>query len=255
MASTVTRLYQAVLRDQSVPISTPLLRTFSDWVTAKGFPPADGEPKVESEVDGARLTMERHGGCGRYTLEEPRGEGHLCTRVTYAESVPGMTGWVVVTMDRHGEGAGGGERSRFPPALPAHRADHRRRHPCRGRSGRPRRGRRAAFRPHDDRAPPEGADRGRLRGPPESRRGPGPRRLPGWRHRCASLVVQLTDLRAQDRFNKAMGRELGVFGGGIRTYLAPSTPPRSATPTGTRPWASPRSATRARPPSTGSSTG
>ena len=40
----------------------------------------------------------------------------------------------------------------------------------------------------------------------------------------ASLVVQLTDQRAQDRFNKAMGGDPGVFGGGIRTYVTPFDP-------------------------------
>lgn len=40
----------------------------------------------------------------------------------------------------------------------------------------------------------------------------------------ASLVVHLTDQRAQDRFNKAMGGELGVFGGGVRTYVTPFDP-------------------------------
>ncbi|WP_030913201.1 hypothetical protein [Streptosporangium amethystogenes] len=40
----------------------------------------------------------------------------------------------------------------------------------------------------------------------------------------AGLVVRLADLRAQDRFNEAMGPELGVFGGAIRTYFAPFDP-------------------------------
>ncbi|MDP9849719.1 hypothetical protein [Streptosporangium lutulentum] len=225
MASTVTRLYQAVLRDQSVPISTPLLRTFSDWVTAKGFPPADGEPKVESEVDGARLTMERHGGCGRYTLEEPRGEGHLCTRVTYAESVPGMTGWVVVTMDRHGEGepAAANAPGFLQPYLRTARITDGGIHVEDG----------PVVLDEDDvrrfvhtmteprrRVPivvvsvdPQNPGAGRVRADYLAGATAG-----------ASLVVQLTDLRAQDRFNKAMGRELGVFGGGIRTYLAPFDP-------------------------------
>ncbi|MFD8531483.1 hypothetical protein ACFV0L_29090 [Streptosporangium canum] len=105
MASNVTRLYQAVLRDRTAPISIRLRRTFSEWIVGKGFPPAEAaRAKIEAEVGAARLAMERRGDCGRYTLDEPCGEGHLRTRVTYAESVPGMTGWVVVTVDRHGEG-------------------------------------------------------------------------------------------------------------------------------------------------------
>ncbi|AWS46170.1 hypothetical protein [Streptosporangium sp. 'caverna'] len=223
MASNVTRLYQAVLRDPSVPISIPLCRTFSDWIVGKGFPPADaGGPRVETEVDGARLTMERHGDCGRYTLEEPRGEGHLCTRVTYAESVPGMTGWVVVTVDRHGEGEamvanapgflpaylrtaritdGGVHVEDGPVALDeddVQRFVHTMTEPRR-------------------RVPivvvsvdPQNPGAGRARADYLAGAAAG-----------ASLVVQLTDQRAQDRFNKAMGSELGVFGGGIRTYVTP----------------------------------
>lgn len=78
MTSNVTRLYQAVLRDPTPPISIRLRRTFSGWVVRKGFPaPGAAAPKVEAEVGGARLVMERRGDCGRYTLDEPWGR-HVC---------------------------------------------------------------------------------------------------------------------------------------------------------------------------------
>jgi hypothetical protein len=226
MASNVTRLYQAVLRDRSTPISIPLRRTFSNWIVEKGFPPADaGRAKTETEVNGARLTMERRGDCGRYTLDEPCGEGHLRTQVTYAESVPGMTGWVVVTVDQHGEGepavanapgflqaylrtariTDGGVHVEDGPVVldedDVHRfvrmmTEPRRRVPI-------------VVVSVDTQNPGAGRTRadylaGAVAG--------------------AGLVVQLADLRTQERFNKAMGKELGVFGGGVRTYLTPFDP-------------------------------
>ena len=224
MASNVTRLYQAVLRDQSVPISTPLCRTFSDWIVGKGFPPADaGRPKIEAEVDGARLTMEWQGDCGRCTLEEPRGEGapvhprDLC-RVGAGHDRVGC---------RHRGPARGGETAVAPGFLPAYlrtaritdggvhvedgpvaldeddvqrfvhtMTEPRRRVPIVVVS-----------------VDPQNPGAGRARADYLAGAAAG-----------ASLVVQLTDQRAQDRFNKAMGSELGVFGGGIRTYVTPFDP-------------------------------
>ncbi|MEV6868793.1 hypothetical protein AB0M44_48475 [Streptosporangium subroseum] len=225
MASNVTRLYQAVLRDHSVPISIPLRRTFSDWIVGKGFPPADaGGPRVETAVDGARLTMEWHGDCGRYTLEEPRGEGRLCTRVTYAESVPGMTGWVVVTVDRHGEGEAAANAPGFLPAYlrTARITDggvHVEDGPVALDEDDVQRFVHTMTEPRR-RVPivvvsvdPQNPGAGRARADYLAGAVAG-----------ASLVVQLTDQRAQDRFNKAMGSELGVFGGGIRTYVTPFDP-------------------------------
>ncbi|MEU8378567.1 hypothetical protein [Streptosporangium sp. NPDC048865] len=249
MASNVTRLYQAVLRDPAAPISIRLRRTFSEWVERKGFPPPGAaRAMVEAEAGRARLTMERRGDCGRYTLDEPHGEGHLRTRVTYAESVPGMTGWVIVTVDRH--------EGREPER-------HRREPYRRGRREPERRERREpevvsvpGFLPaylrtarisdggvHVEDGPvvldEEGLDRFVPVMAEPRRRVPilvlsvDPRDPEAARAHAdylagavtgASLVVRLADLRAQNRFNKAMGKELGVFGGGIRTYLAPFDP-------------------------------
>ncbi len=61
----------------------------------------------------------------------------------------------------------------------------------------------------------------------------------------AGVVVRLADRRTEELFNRLVGRELGVYGGAIRTYAAPSTPPRTATPTATRRCARPNSARRA----------
>ncbi|WP_436758845.1 hypothetical protein [Streptosporangium sp. V21-05] len=245
----MTRLYQAVLRDPAAPISIRLRRTFSEWVERKGFPPPGAaRAMVEAEAGRARLTMERRGDCGRYTLDEPDGEGRLRTRVTYAESVPGMTGWVIVTVDRH--------EGREPEG-------HRREPYRRGRRDQERRERREpgvvsvpGFLPAYLRTArisdggvqvedgpvvldEEGMDRFVPVMTEPRRRMPilvlsvDPQNPEAARSHAdylagavtgASLVVRLADLRTQNRFNKVMGRELGVFGGGIRTYLAPFDP-------------------------------
>ncbi|MGJ6964228.1 hypothetical protein ACSDR0_20175 [Streptosporangium sp. G11] len=245
----MTRLYQAVLRDPAAPISIRLRRTFSEWVVRKGFPPPGAaRAMVEAEAGQARLTMERRGDCGRYTLDEPYGEGRLRTRVTYAESVPGMTGWVIVTVDRH-EGREP-ERHRREPYRQGRREPERRERREPAVVGVP------GFLPaylrtarisdggvrmedgpvvlHED-----GMDRfipvmtEPLRRVPilvlsvDSQNPEAARAHADYLAGAvtgASLVVRLADLRAQNRFNKAMGKELGVFGGGIRTYLAPFDP-------------------------------
>ncbi|MBG0816959.1 hypothetical protein [Planomonospora sp. ID82291] len=226
MASQVTRLYQAVLRDREPPISIRLRRTFSAWTEAKGFPPASAaQARTEHEAGGARLVMERRGGCGRYTLDEPVPGGTLRTQVTYAESVPGMTGWVVVTVEQHGGREP--EAVTAPGFLPAYLrtaritdgavhvedaavvldetevdrfvrtlADPRRRVPAVVVSVDAQRS--EAGRAHADRLAAA---------------------LTG-----AALVARLADLRAQDRFNEALGERLGVYGGGVRTYVTPFDP-------------------------------
>ncbi|MFF3444535.1 hypothetical protein [Streptosporangium sp. NPDC002721] len=250
MASKVTRLYQAVLRDPAAPISIRLRRTFSEWVERKGFPsPGAARAMVEAEAGRARLTMERRGDCGRYTLDEPYGEGHLRTRVTYAESVPGMTGWVIVTVDRH-EGREPERRERREPYRRGRREPERRERrepvvvsvpgflPAYLRTARISDGG-----VHVEDGPvvldEEGMDRFVPVLAEPRRRVPilvlsvDPQNPEAARSHAdylagavtgASLVVRLADLRAQNRFNKAMGKELGVFGGGIRTYLAPFDP-------------------------------
>ncbi|MBG0823932.1 hypothetical protein HS048_24750 [Planomonospora sp. ID91781] len=227
MASQVTRLYQAVLRDREPPISIRLRRTFSEWTEAKGFPPASAaRARTEHEAGGARLVMERRGGgCGRYTLGEPVAGGVLRTQVTYAESVPGMTGWVVVTVEQHGGREP--EAVTAPGFLPAYLrtaritdgavhvedgpvvldetevdrfvrtlADPRRRVP-------------AVVVSVDAQRP----EAGRARADHLAAA------LTG-----AALVVRLADLRAQDRFNETLGERLGVYGGGVRTYVTPFDP-------------------------------
>jgi len=279
MASNVTRLYQAVLRDPVAPISIRLRRTFSEWVEQKGFPPpGTARAMVEAEAGRARLTMERRGDCGRYTLDEPYEEGHLKTRVTYAESVAGMTGWVVVTVDRH---EGRDQERHRPEQYQNGKHATEQQEPGSHQNGKPEKGRRA---PGPYRKGTREPGRGERREPPTvsvpgflpaylrtARISDGGihledspivlqeddldrfvpvmteplRRVPilvlsvdpqDPEAACAhadrlaravtgaSLVVRLADLRAQNRFNKAMGRELGVFGGGIRTYLAPFDP-------------------------------
>jgi len=227
VAANVTRLYQAVLRDAAAPISIRLRRTFSEWVAGKGFRPIDaGRPRDEQEAaGGARLRVERRDASGRFTLQEPVAAGVLRTTVTYTESVAGMTGWVVVVVEQEG---GGEQATAYAPGfLPAYLrtaritdgavhledgpvvvdeeearrfadtlTDRRRRVPVVA----------VSIDPRDTMAALERA-----------------RRL------CemtagAAIVARFADVRAQERFNDLMGESLRVFGGGVRTYLAPFDP-------------------------------
>ncbi|GAA3159928.1 hypothetical protein GCM10010466_58440 [Planomonospora alba] len=227
MAPQVTRLYQAVLRDREAPISLRLHRAFSGWTETKGFPPASRAlPNGDDEAGGARRTMERRGsGCGRYRLDEPCDGGFLRTEAVYAEPVPGMTGWVVVTVEQHG----GGE----PQAVgaPGFLPDYLR--TARITDGAV----------HVEDAPvvldETEVDRFVRTMTEPGRRVPvvvvsADTRVPGAeRDRAdrlaaavagAALVVRPADLRAQDLFNRVVGERLGVFGGAVRTYLAPFDP-------------------------------
>ncbi|WP_182885190.1 hypothetical protein [Microbispora sp. H10885] len=226
MPPNVTRLYQAVLRDVRAPISIRLRRVFSEWAAEKGFPAANpGSPLTEHEVNGSRLRMERRGDCGRYILDEPCDGGVLQTRVIYAESVPGMTGWVMVTADQRGHGAP--LSAQAPGFVPAYL----------------RTARITDGAVHLEDSPlvvdEEEVDRflhtlaePRRRVPvvvvsvdsSSSDAAPSRARYLSAATAGVALVARFGDLRTQDRFNQVMGHELGVFGGGIRTYLAPFDP-------------------------------
>ncbi|MER6175838.1 hypothetical protein [Streptosporangium sp. NPDC001681] len=254
MTSNVTRLYQAVLRDPTPPISIRLRRSFSDWVVRKGFPPPSAAVvKDEAEAGGARLVMERRGDCGRYTLDEPYGQGRLRTRVTYTESTPNMTGWVVVTVEQHG---GPDPAARREPDRTGRRSAKQRGKQGAEQQPEPAMVKAPGFLPaylntariSDGAVQVEGAavllteddvqrfvsvmTEPRRRVPilvvsadprdPEMARERADHLADGVAG--AGLVVRLADLRAQDRFNEAMGPELGVFGGAIRTYFAPFDP-------------------------------
>ncbi|GAA4231306.1 hypothetical protein FHR32_006374 [Streptosporangium album] len=239
MPPNMNRVYQAVLRDTSAPISLRLRRTFGDWLVAKGLPaPEVGKPSQEFETDGARVRMDRRADCGRYVLEETHESGLIRTQVTYAESVPGMTGWVVVRVEETGETdawqAPGFVQAYLRTARitdgavhltdsadavdedDVHRLVHLLSH----------RGRRVpvvvvSVVPHD----PQGA-RARAGHLADAVAGVG-------------VVVRFADLRAQDRFNEAMGSRLGVFGGGVRTYVASFEPATESYPDRHRPMGGP----------------
>ncbi|MFI7535873.1 hypothetical protein [Streptosporangium sp. NPDC049376] len=224
MSPNVSRLYQAVLRDRTAPISPRLRRTFGEWLAARGLPaPETGREAQEFERDGVRVRVERSGECGRYLVEENRAEGLLRTRVAYAERTGGPAGWVVVTVEGDGE-SGAGHAPGFVQAylrtaritdggthLPdaaeevdedaVHRlvsvlSERRRRVPVAV----------VSVDPQDPRAARTRAEylAGAVAG--------------------AGMVARFADLHAQQRFNEAMGSDLGVFGGGIRTYVAPFDP-------------------------------
>lgn len=225
MSLTENRLYQAVLRDTRAPISLRLRPAFSQWVVEKGFPPLDaGSPLIEHEVKGARLRIQRRGDSGRYTLEEPVGDGTLLTSVTYTESIRGMTGWVVVSVEQRG---GEPVNVNAPGFVPAYL----------------RTARITDGAVHLEDAPvvvdEETVERLMETLTERRRRVPvvvvsiDPRDADAARSRAeylsaatagAAVVAVLADKRAQDRFNQLVGIDLEVFGGGVRTYLAPFTP-------------------------------
>ncbi|MFJ2033149.1 hypothetical protein [Streptosporangium sp. NPDC087985] len=239
MPPNMNPVYQAVLRDRTAPISLRLRRTFGDWLVAKGLPaPGAGKPSQEFETDGARVRLDRKPDCGRYVLEETRGGRLVRTRVTYAESVPGMTGWVVVRVEEDGETdawqAPGFVQAYLRTARitdgAVHLTDtadavdegdvHRLVHLLSQRD------RRVAVIvvsvvPHD----PQGA-RTRAEHLADAVAGVG-------------VVVRFADLRAQGRFNEAMGSDLGVFGGGLRTYVADFDPATESYPYRHRPMGGP----------------
>jgi len=222
MAAGTTRLYRAVLRDARPPLSIRLRRTFSDWVTRKGFAPINaGLPRDEQEANGARLRVERRHDSGRFTLEEPCDGGTLRTTVTYTETVDDMTGWVVVDVEQ----VGGPEHvtANAPGFLPAYL---------------------------DTARITDGAVH--LEGGPvtvdeqevprflqtlteQNRRVPvvvvsiDSKNANASRHWAArifeatagvAIVARFADLRAQNLFNRMVADDLRVYGGGVRTYAA-----------------------------------
>ncbi|GII83990.1 hypothetical protein Ssi03_19800 [Sphaerisporangium siamense] len=226
----VTRLFQVVLRDGARPISLRLRRTFGEWLAARGLPSPDGGmPLQEFEADGLRVRMERSTYCGRYRVEESRGAGLLRTRITYHEPIPGLGGWVVVTVEE--DGPAGGVRA--PEFLPAYLRTARVSDGAVHLTDAP-----EVIDEHDiARLVHTLAERDRR--VPIVVVSPDPHDASAATARAghlattaagAAAVVRLADLRAQDRFNQDLGRDLRVYGGGIRTYLAPLDPATERSP-------------------------
>jgi hypothetical protein len=235
MPSNVSRLYQAVLRDTATPISLRLRRTFGEWLVSKGLPPPDaGKPLQEFEADGIQVRLERRGDCGRYVVEETRGGALLRTRVTYSESLPGLIGWVVVTVEEDGPTGAGQAPGFLPGYLRTARITD------------------GAVHLTDTPDVIDEYDIARLIRTLAER----DRRVPlvvvsaDAQDPAAAMaradyltaaiagvgvVVRFTDVRAQHRFNDAVGPDLGVFGGGIRTYVSPFDPKTESYPYRHRP--------------------
>ncbi|MDX6739263.1 hypothetical protein [Actinocorallia sp. A-T 12471] len=211
-----TRLYQAVLRDPGPTLAKRLRRAFSTWLVARGFPEVPISPHFEASVKGTRARLDAARGCGRFTVED----GRLRTRVTYAQTIERMTGWVVVTVEQY---AGEPAEEFAPGFLPDYLATERVTDGGVHLTGRAEQ--------HDEdgivyllgdlcerrrRVPVvvvavegRGVASGRAHAEYLADRVAG-----------AAQVVWLADLRAQDRFNDTVGDDLAVYGGGIRTFLA-----------------------------------
>lgn len=225
------QLYQALLRDKLNPISIRLRRTFSDWVEAKGLPRIEaGVPRAEHTAGEIRLTVRQSRDCGSYTLEEPSGAGSLRTRVVYAEAMNGVTAWAIVTVDQLGETEVQPYAPGFVPAYlrTAHVTDGRTHLPDSAW---------VVSEDEVDHLTGEVLDPQRRvpiivvspdeRGREESREHADylATAIAG-----TAVVAFLADRRTQDRFNRALGNQLEVYGGGIRTYYGPLNPADPRTP-------------------------
>lgn len=214
------RLYQAVLRDPGPTLGKRLRRAFSTWLAGQGFPEIPISPHVEYTRQERRACLEARPGCGRFVLADSR----LRTRVTYAQSTGRMTGWAVVTVEQH---AGDPVEAYAPGFVPAYLATERVTDGAvqlfaaaeeadedgvvhlLAELARPRRRVPVAVVSADARHPQAARTNAAYLAA----------RVAG-----TAQVVWLADLRAQDRFNDGVGEELGVYGGGVRTYLAPWRP-------------------------------
>ncbi|RCG32716.1 hypothetical protein DQ384_04350 [Sphaerisporangium album] len=230
MPSNPTRLYQAVLRDKAAPISLRLRRTLGQWLVGKGLPfPDAGKPLQAFDVDGTRVRVERRGDCGRYVVEESLEGALLRTRVTYHEPIPGLAGWVVVTVEEDGAGGDGHAPGFVPAYLRSERISD--------------------GTVHLTDAPDvlDEYDVGRLidtlcqreRRVPVVVMSVDPQDPAAVTARAdylaaatagAGVVVRFADGGAQRRFNEALGPDLEVFGGGLRTYVAPFDPKTESYP-------------------------
>ncbi|ROO88810.1 hypothetical protein EDD29_6492 [Actinocorallia herbida] len=211
-----TRLYQAVLRDPGPTLAKRLRRAFSTWLMGRGFPEVPISPHFTASVKGTRARLDAARGCGRFTVED----GRLRTRVTYAQTMDRMTGWVVVTVEQY---AGDPAEEFAPGFLPDYLATERVTDGGVHLTGR------AEEHDEDGIVYLLGDLSERRRRVPVvvvavEGRGTGSGRVHAEyladRVAGAAQVVWLADLRAQDRFNDTVGDDLAVYGGGIRTYLA-----------------------------------
>lgn len=223
-----TRLYRAVLRDGSRPIWIRLHRTFSQWTTNKGFAVADAaRQRIELQIAESRLSMERRDGCGRYTLEEPcEGGGLLRTKAIFLDGTERIPGWVVVTVER----SGGTPIDAYAPGfLPAYLRTQRITDGAIHLEDAP-----IALAENEVSQFVHILTEPRRRVPiavvaPDI----GSPARAEWLAAAvagAGLVVRLADKRTEDLFNRAVGKELGVYGGAIRTYAAPFDPATELSP-------------------------
>lgn len=213
------KLYQAVLRDSRPDLGKRIRRVFSDWLYQHGNPARTVDPHLEHEVDGMQVALDAYDTYGRVLVDE----GDVQTRLIYAQQHGRMHGWVSVTVESSTE-----TDDRYAPEfMPAYL-----------RTGHITDGQ--VQLPHSAEALDEDGVHYLLPALEDHRR-----RVPyvllavdskdpeANRERAetvaalvagAAVVHWFADLRAQDRFNAAVGKELGVFGGGIRTYLPGLTP-------------------------------
>lgn len=212
----MTQFYQALLRDGGLRLGPRLRRSFAAWAGVDD----DGSPRLEYERGRTRATLADTASCGRYTFDEPSGNGRLRTTATWAEGPTPAQSWVRVSVE--GEHPEAADPVRAPGFMPAYLAT--------GRAT-------------DGAAPLEAGPH--LIGFEEVRELTGwladpargaacivlsvDRSDPGLGAACAdhlaaelagvAVVARLYDSRAQEALNAWLGPDLSVFGGGLRTYL------------------------------------
>ncbi|WP_199043943.1 hypothetical protein [Glycomyces salinus] len=212
----MTLFYRAVLRDPGDRLGPRLRRCFAAWAPVDD----DGSARLERSKGRTRVTLADTEVCGRYVRDVPTGPGRMRTVATWALGRRPEENWVSFAVE--GDLSPGAEPVRAPEvvarfldttragdgAVPLEAAPHVfdqsevdrlcgwLAHPDRSVP---------VIVMTVDRADPEVVD-GHARHLAEALTG-------------IAIVVRLYDVQTQDRFNRRLGEELTVFGGGLRTYF------------------------------------
>jgi hypothetical protein len=216
----MTLFYRAVLRDAGERLGLRLRRCFAEWTSIDD----DGSPRVEKSHGRTRVSLADNSICGRYIHDIPTGTGRLRTTVTWAKGKHDADNWIAVTVE------GELSDSANPVDAPGFLARFL-----------------ETGRVTDGVAP---LDSPIVCGQDEL----GP--LVDWltnpartvpiiiisvdhlnpqisdshaKHLSKALigiaiVVRLFDIKTQEFFNRKLGKDLSVFGGGLRTYMPGLTP-------------------------------
>ncbi|WP_100444041.1 hypothetical protein [Glycomyces xiaoerkulensis] len=223
----MTQYFQAVLRDPGAKLGPRLRRSFAAWASIED----DLSPHLERSKGRTRVTLADNDVCGRYVRDLPTGAGRLRTTATWAKGRRETDNWAAVTVE--GDLSSGAEPVRAPAltarfmetgrptdgAIPLDAAPHV--------AGREEVDQLVGWLAHPgrtvpiivltvDRADPRVVDAHAA--------------LLSEALAGIAAVVRLFDVPTQDVLNRRLGRDLTVFGGGLRTYMPGLTPGNEAHP-------------------------